>query len=111
MLTINDNLGVIVDYDYLNINQICAFEKKDLAKSNLFNLIKSGKFTTINCELKDKQKILKGARFVDESKSDLEEAKLSVKIAKFNCKLNPNNNFYLQQLDLAQNNLNKFIDK
>ena len=101
MLAINDNLGIIVDYDYLNA-KACIFNKKDLKNFSFFELLQQNKYSLSNAIFKNKEQILKGARFVDDSQHEIEEVKLSVRIAKHNCKLNPSNNYYLQELEKAE---------
>jgi hypothetical protein len=104
MLAINDNLGIIVDNDYLNA-KACIFNKKDLKNFSFFELLQQNKYSLSNAVFKNKEQILKGARFVNDSQHEIEEAKLSVKIAKLNCKLNISNNYYLQELEKAEHKL------
>ena len=104
MLVINDNLGIIVDNDYLNA-KACIFDKKDLKNFSFFELLQQNKYSLSNAVFKNKEQILKGARFVEDSQHEIEEAKLSVKIAKLNCKLNISNNYYLQELEKAEHKL------
>ena len=108
MLVINDNLGIIIDADYLNV-KACIFDKRDLKKESffksLFKLLQQNKYSLSNAVFKDKEQILKGARFVEDSQHEIEEAKLTVKIAKLNCKLNISNNYYLQELEKAEHKL------
>ena len=107
MLVINDNLGIIIDADYLNA-KACIFDKKDLKNFSFFKffeLLQQNKYSLSNAVFKNKDQILKGARFVNDSQHEIEEAKLSVKIAKLNCKLNISNNYYLQELEKAEHKL------
>lgn len=113
MLIVNDNLGVIIDEDYLNSRvlfqpdgmfiDIAKILKGELPRSLLNHLIPG------HYALKDRDKILKGSRKVEDIHHDKEEARLSLKIAKVNVAIDPKNKYYQQQLDLAQTKLNGFL--
>ena len=61
----------------------------------------------LNC-LKDKDKILKGSRKVDDSQHEKEELKLSVRIAKKNVSYDVGNKYYQAQLELAESRLKDY---
>lgn len=52
-----------------------------------------------------------GSKEMDSFKSNLEEAKLSVRIEKANVKNNPSNKFYLRMLELAEQELSKCLNE
>lgn len=84
MIVVNDNLGVISSFEQLQ------------------TILHTEKYTLGCYGLKDRDKILKGSRTVDDSQHSKEEARLSLKIAKFNLAINPKNKYYQDQLEKAQ---------
>ncbi len=84
MIIVNDNLGIIIDEDYLNT-----------------------KFFGEYC-IKDRDKILKGSRKVEDSQHEKEELKLSVRIAKKNVSYDVGNKYYQGQLELAELRLKNY---
>ncbi len=93
------------NHPFVTANFTVVFNKKDLKNFSFFELLQQNKYSLSNAVFKNKEQILKGARFVNDSQHEIEEAKLSVKIAKLNCKLNISNNYYLQELEKAEHKL------
>ncbi len=66
----------------------------------------------INLFCEEKRREMKSrCRAVEDQYSDLEEAKLSLKIAKINSKMNPNNKYYLEEEKRCEENLKKEKEK
>lgn len=110
MIVVNDNLGVIIDEAYLNARVVC-FPDEISSFEQLSTILHTKKYTLGDYGLKDRDRILKGSRTVDDSQHSKEEARLSLKIAKFNLAIDPKNRYYQEQLEKAQKNYSIYETK